>query len=448
MIHKFSKGGLNFVLDVDSGSIHLVEDVVYDVLDFYPKLSAIETIRNLLDKYEEKDIKDAISDIDELIEEELLFSKELFPNAAELKRTVKALCLNVAHDCNMRCEYCFASQGEYEGARELMPLETGKAAFDFLVKNSEGRRNLEVDFFGGEPLLNFEVVKALVEYGRELEKKYDKNFRFTITTNGLLLDDEKIDYINKNMYNVVMSLDGRAEINDRMRTLSNGAGTHDLIIPRFKKLIEKREGSYYIRGTFTAFNTDFASDIRHMAELGFKNISVEPVVTEADKPYALRREQLDEICAQYDAIAEDIAHGAEYNFFHFNVDFEQGPCLAKRISGCGAGLDYLAVTPSGEIYPCHQFVGNRDFLLGDVWSGISEKAAGRVKQFAGASALDKPECRVCWAKFYCSGGCHANAYNMNGDIMAPYALGCEMEKKRIECSIYLYAQKNIDEDNN
>ncbi len=281
-----------------------------------------------------------------------------------------------------------------------------------------------------------------------LKKKHDKNFRFTITTNGLLLDDEKIEYINKNMFNVVLSLDGRAEINDRMRPLPNGNGTHELIIPKFKKLVEKRGGSYYIRGTFTAYNTDFFKDIRHMAELGFKNISVEPVVTEPDMPYALREEQLDEICRQYDAIAEDMAHGAGYNFFHFNVDFEQGPCLAKRISGCGAGLDYLAVTPAGELYPCHQFIGNREFLLGDVWNGISESAAERVQQFARASALDKPECKSCWAKFYCSGGCHANAYNMNGNIMTPYALGCKMEKKRIECSIYLYAQKNIEEDNN
>lgn len=446
MIHKFAQSGLYFVLDVDSGAIHMVEEIVYDVLDFYPNLSAVDTVKKLLDKYEEKEIKEAISEIDELIDEELLYSKEQFLISPQFKRTVKALCLNVAHDCNMRCTYCFASQGEYEGCRQLMPLEVGKAAFDFLVKESAGRRNLEVDFFGGEPLMNFGVVKELVAYGRELEKKHDKHFRFTITTNGLLLNDENIAYINEHMDNVVMSLDGRKEINDKMRPLPGGGGTHDLIIPNFRKLIERRgDKMYYIRGTFTSQNADFFEDVRHMAELGFRNISVEPVVTEPQHFYALKEEQLDEIYKQYEALAEDLAQNRTYNFFHFNVNFDQGPCMIKRISGCGAGLDYLAVTPSGDLFPCHQFVGNDAFKLGNVFEGIAPEMAGQVEQFGKASALDKEECKRCWAKFYCSGGCHANAYNMNADIMTPYRLGCKMEKKRIECAIYLYGKRKLEE---
>ncbi|MDO4754122.1 MAG: thioether cross-link-forming SCIFF peptide maturase [Bacillota bacterium] len=446
MIHKFAQGGLYFVLDVDSGAIHMVEEIVFDALDYYPAQSAVDTVKRLLDKYEEKEIKEAISEIDELIENELLYAKQLFSVAPDFKRTVKALCLNVAHDCNMRCKYCFASQGEYEGARHLMPFEVGKAAFDFLVKGSEGRRNLEVDFFGGEPLMNFGVVKQLVAYGRELEVKHNKHFRFTITTNGLLLDDEKIDYINEHMDNVVMSLDGRKEINDSMRPLPGGGGTHDLIIPKFKRLIEKRgDKMYYLRGTFTADNADFFEDVKHMAGLGFENISVEPVVTEPSKPYALRENQLEEIFAQYEALAEDLANRRDYNFFHFNVNFDQGPCMIKRISGCGAGLDYLAVTPTGDIYPCHQFVGNDEFKLGDVFNGISPEMLEKVEKFGKASALEKEECKSCWAKYYCSGGCHANAYNMNADIMVPYRMGCKMEKKRIECGIYLYGKRKLEE---
>lgn len=447
MIHKFAQGGLYFVLDIDSGAIHMVEEIVFDVLDHYPAQSAVDTVKKLMDRYEEKQIREAIAEIDELIENELLYSKQLFSVAPDFKRTVKALCLNVAHDCNMRCKYCFASQGEYEGARHLMPLAVGKAAFDFLVRESEGRRNLEVDFFGGEPLMNFGVVKDLVAYGREIEKKHNKHFRFTITTNGLLLDDEKIDFINEHMDNVVMSLDGRKDINDKMRPLPGGGGTHDLIIPKFKRLIEKRgEKMYYLRGTFTADNADFFEDVRHMSGLGFQNISVEPVVTEPSMPYALREDQLDEIYKQYEALAEDLSENGQYNFFHFNVNFDQGPCMIKRISGCGAGLDYLAVTPAGDLYPCHQFVGNEDFKLGDVFHGISPEKVDQVAQFGRASALDKEDCKSCWAKYYCSGGCHANAYNMNSDIMVPYRMGCKMEKKRIECGIYLYGKKKLQEE--
>lgn len=446
MIHKFAQGGLFFVLDVDSGAIHVVDEVVYDALDYYPGQSAVDTVRKLMDKYEEKEIKIAVSEIDELIDSELLYSREQFPMAPGFKRTVKALCLNVAHDCNMRCQYCFAAQGEYDGKREMMPLEVGKAAFDFLVRESEGRKNLEVDFFGGEPLMNFEVVKSLVDYGRELEKTHQKHFRFTITTNGLLLDDEKIDYINQNMDNVVMSLDGRKKINDTMRPLPGGGGTHDLIIPKFKRLIEKRGNrQYYIRGTFTAENADFFEDVRHMSDMGFENISVEPVVTEPDKPYALKEEQLDLIYRQYEQLAEDLSENNTYRFFHFNVNFDQGPCMLKRISGCGAGLDYLAVAPNGDLYPCHQFVGNEEFKLGDVYHGISEEAVRKTEEFAHANALVKDDCRICWAKYYCSGGCHANAYNMNKDLMVPYRMGCKMEKKRIECAIYLYGKKKLKE---
>lgn len=450
MIHRFSQGGIDFVLDINSGAIHVVDDVVMAVLDYYPMSSVVDTVRQLAEVYDEKEIRAAISEVDELIDEGLLYSEEeIFPIA--FKRTIKALCLNVSHDCNMRCKYCFASQGDYEGRRELMPLETGKAALDFLVKNSEGRRNLEVDFFGGEPLMNFDVVKELVSYGRKIEKEHGKNFRFTITTNGLLLDDEKIDYINEHMDNVVMSIDGRKEVNDSIRPLVGGGGSYDLIVAKFKRLIEKREElgkQYFVRGTFTALNTDFFEDVKHLRDLGFKNISIEPVVTDPGSPFEIKKSDLDKIFEQYDELAEDLAKNKEYNFFHFNIDLEQGPCMIKRISGCGAGLDYLAVTPNGDLYPCHQFVGDEDFIVGNVFEGISPDAEKLTMKFARASAQEKEKCRQCWAKYYCSGGCHANAYNMNGDIMTPYEIGCLMEKKRVECSIYLYTRRKLDEENN
>ncbi len=451
MIHKFEQGGLYFVLDVDSGAIHMVDEVVYNVLDYYPTKSANETVSLFEGRFSEEDVLESIDDIDELIEEKLLFTRDFLVLPVMANRTVKSLCLNVAHDCNMKCVYCFASQGVYEGCRELMPLETGKAAFDFLVEQSVGRKNLEVDFFGGEPLLNFEVVKELVKYGRELEKKHDKNFRFTITTNGLLLDDEKIDFINKNMQNVVMSLDGRKQVNDYMRPFYNGEGTYEKIIPKFKNLIERRlsggeYNQYFIRGTFTGINPDFFSDVKHMSDIGFVNLSVEPVVTAPTMPYALKREQLPIIYDQYEKLAEDMLEDRSYNFFHFNVDFNSGPCLVKRLTGCGAGIDYLAVTPSGEIFPCHQFVGNPDFVLGDVFNGIKDECKGIVNTLSKASALDKKECIECWAKFYCSGGCHANAYNVNGDILKPYELGCDMERKRIECAIYVYGKRMLEQD--
>ncbi len=451
MVHKFAQGGLFFVLDVDSGAIHMVDEVVYTVLDVYPEQSADDSVELLKEKFDETDIREAIADIDELIAEELLFTEEIVTLPMMMNRTVKSLCLNVAHDCNMKCLYCFASQGVYEGCRELMSLEVGKAAFDFLVEQSKGRRNLEVDFFGGEPLLNFDVVKELVKYGRELEKKHNKNFRFTITTNGLLIDDEKIKFINENMHNVVMSLDGRKQVNDFMRPFYNGEGTYEKIIPKFKKLIDDRLATskydqYFLRGTFTGVNPDFFTDIRHMADLGFVNLSVEPVVTEPTRPYALKKEQLPVIFEQYEKLAEDMLQDKSYNFFHFNVDFNSGPCLVKRLTGCGAGVDYIAVVPSGEIYPCHQFVGNDDFVMGDVFHGIKDEAKDLVKTFSKASALDKKECRACWAKYYCSGGCHANAYNMNDDIMTPYELGCEMERKRIECAIYVYGKRLLEND--
>lgn len=446
MIHRFKQGSLYFVLDVDSGAIHVVDEIVYDVLDYYPASSALDTIKTLIDKYDEAELRAAIAEVDELIDQELLFTKEFLVVPSNVNRNVKALCLNVAHDCNMRCRYCFASQGSFGGDCLLMPLETGKAALEFLVKNSGGRRNLEVDFFGGEPLMNFGVVKELVAYGRSLEKEYNKNFRFTLTTNGLLLNDEINAFLNENMDNVVLSLDGRKEVNDFMRPVPSGASSYDIIIPKFKRLVEQRGNkTYYVRGTFTSQNVDFFDDVRHMVDTGFKTVSVEPVVTKPNEPFALTQAHVEEIGKQYEKLAEDILKDGSYSFFHFNVDFESGPCLIKRISGCGAGLDYLAVTPSGELYPCHQFVGNPEFVLGDVWNGLNENGRAKAEKMAEANALSMPKCQTCWAKFYCSGGCHANAYNMNGNLLEPYELGCQMERKRIECAIYVYAMRKLAE---
>ncbi|RKD28026.1 uncharacterized protein SAMN02745883_00432 [Caminicella sporogenes DSM 14501] len=450
MIHKFKIDDVCIVIDVNSGAVHVIDDIVYDVLDYY-KLKSEEEIQNLLsNKYSVEDIKEAIREIKELEENELLYSKDSYINDTILKNrkpVIKALCLHVAHDCNIRCKYCFASQGDFKGDRSLMSEEIGKKALDFLIENSGNRRNLEVDFFGGEPLMNFEVVKKLVEYGRKREKEANKRFRFTITTNGVLLDDDIIDYINENMYNVVLSIDGRKEVNDKMRCTINGGGTYDIIIPKFKKLVEKRKDkSYFVRGTFTKYNIDFAKDVLHLADLGFKHTSVEPVVAEPGVGYELTEDDLPEIFSQYENLAREIIkrekEGKGFNFFHFMIDLNQGPCVIKRLVGCGAGSEYLAITPEGDIYPCHQFVGNEEFKMGNVNEGIVNKEIG--KKFNNAHVYNKEKCSECWAKFYCSGGCHANAYNFNNDIHIPYDLGCEMEKKRIECSLYIKAKLSMD----
>lgn len=450
MIHKFKQGGLCIVMDVNGGAIHVVDDMVYDILDHYPQKKREEVVAALSNQYEAATLLEAMTELDELLLAGQLHTSDQYIGDITFKERqpiIKAMCLHVAHDCNIRCKYCFASQGDFKGDRGLMDLETGKKAFDLLVKHSGNRRNIEIDFFGGEPLMNWEVVKELVDYGRSLEKEFNKNFRFTLTTNGVLLDDEKVAYINENMENVVLSLDGTKATNDLMRPAINGAGTYDVIVPKFKNLVEKRgTKSYYVRGTFTRFNTDFAKDVIHMADLGFKLTSVEPVVSEPHHDYTLRESDLPKIFSEYEALAEAIVQreGTDkaFKFFHFMVDLSQGPCVIKRLSGCGAGSEYIAVTPEGDIYPCHQFVGNPDFVMGSVNTGDIDLSLS--KAFKDAHVYNKPKCKECWAKFYCSGGCHANAYNFNQDINQPYDLGCEMEKKRLECAIYIKAKEMME----
>jgi len=446
MIHKFKQKDLNIVVDVNSGAIHVVDDIVYECLDYVENHTKEEVVAKLSDQFDAENIAEVFEELKELKDQGLLFASDEYINDLDLDKNepvIKAMCLHVAHDCNIRCAYCFASQGEYEGHRSLMDLETGKKSLKFLAENSGSRRNLEVDFFGGEPLMNMDVVKQLVTYGRELEKEHNKLFRFTMTTNGVLLNDENIEYINDNMHNVVLSLDGRPEVNDKMRYNIQGGGTYETIVPKLQKMVEKRgDKSYYVRGTFTKFNTDFAKDVVHMADLGFKQTSVEPVVAEPHHNYALDEKDLETIFAQYEELAEVLIErkgtDKEFNFFHFIVDLTQGPCVIKRMSGCGAGAEYIAVTPEGDIYPCHQFVGNEDFKIGHVDTGIENKQMS--VDFKNAHVYNKEECKECWAKFYCSGGCHANAFNFNNDILVPYKVGCEMEKKRLECSLYIQAK--------
>lgn len=446
MIHKFNKNGVYVALDVNSGAVHVIDELVFDILDHYPEKSIPETVKALTPKHKSEDIESAVSEVQYLIDNEQLFSKDTYIKNLEFKNrkpVIKAMCLHIAHDCNIRCKYCFASQGDFEGDRSLMSLEVGKKALKFLVENSGNRRNLEVDFFGGEPLMNFDVVKQLVTYGRSLEAENKKLFRFTLTTNGVLLTDEIIDYVNENMDNVVLSIDGRKDVNDLMRYTVNGKGTYDLIVPRFKKLIEKRGNkNYYVRGTFTKFNIDFAKDVIHMADLGFKSTSVEPVVASPEHDYALQESDLETICEQYDLLAEELIkrHKTkdDFSFFHFMMDLSQGPCVVKRLSGCGAGSEYVAITPEGDIYPCHQFVGDEDFKIGSLIDGSYDNHLSH--EFKEAHVYNKEKCKTCWAKFYCSGGCHANAYNFNNDINKPYDLGCEMEKKRLESSLYIQAK--------
>jgi len=443
-IHKFYLNDRYIVLDIYSGAVHVVDNIVYDVLDYYNSNTLDEIVDLLKDKYDRDSIIESYKEIEELEREGLLFSEEV--DTSEIKynqgNIVKALCLHVSHDCNLRCKYCFASQGDFKGERSLMSLEVGKRALEFLIKNSGNRRNLEVDFFGGEPLMNFDVVKELVYYGRELEKNNNKHFRFTITTNGVLLDDDKIDFINEHMDNVVLSLDGRKSVNDNMRKTVNDQGSYDIITSKFKALIDRRrDKDYYVRGTFTSYNLDFSQDALHLYNEGFKKISIEPVVTSPDVDYALREEHIEDILNEYEKFSKDYIEikkmDKEFLFFHFMIDLNQGPCLAKRSIGCGAGSEYMAVTPTGELYPCHQFVGNEKFKLGDVFNGVNK--VDIRDEFKKANVYNKSECNNCWAKFYCSGGCHANNYNMNNDIMKPYIVGCEMEKKRIECAISILA---------
>ena len=435
------------VLDVNSGSVHVVDDCVYDVLSCMNEgKNAEETAEALSSKYAEQDITEAREEIQELADNGMLFTKDIYENAIDQfsnrPTVVKALCLHIAHDCNLACRYCFAEEGEYHGRRALMSLEVGKKALDFLIANSGSRRNLEVDFFGGEPLMNWDVVKQLVAYGREQEKLHNKNFRFTLTTNGVLLNDEVMEFCNKEMGNVVLSIDGRKEVHDHMRPFRKGAGSYDLIVPKFQKLAESRnQEKYYIRGTFTRNNLDFSNDIMHFADLGFKQMSIEPVVGDESDPYAIREEDLPKIREEYDKLAkmmiEREKEGKGFNFFHFMIDLNGGPCVAKRLSGCGSGTEYLAVTPWGDLYPCHQFVGQDDFLMGNVDDGIVKPEI--ADDFRSCNVYSKDKCRNCFAKFYCSGGCMANSYNFHGTIHDTYEIGCEMQRKRVECAIMMKA---------
>ncbi|MFA5527646.1 MAG: thioether cross-link-forming SCIFF peptide maturase [Peptostreptococcales bacterium] len=449
MIHKYKFKDKYIVLDVNSGSVHVVDKIIYDILDYYDDNHSdldYGILYGLLNQeYSPESIKEALEEIQYLEGEKLLFADDDFITEDLLSKkepVVKALCLHVAHDCNMKCKYCFASQGSFQGTKELMSLEIGKKAIDFLIEQSGNRRNLEVDFFGGEPLLNFDVVKELVAYGRETEKKKGKNIRFTITTNGIALDEEKIEYINENMENVILSIDGRPEINDYMRTTLNDKGTFNLIIDNYQKFIEKRTKKlYYVRGTFTKNNLDFSKDVLFLTEQGFKNVSVEPVVVSEDVDYRLTEEDLPTIFGEYDKLADFyIQQGREnkdYEFFHFNLDLNQGPCVIKRVSGCGAGTEYMAIAPNGDLYPCHQFVGVEEFKIGNL---LDENLDNPLYDtFNSAHIYTKEKCKSCWAKFYCSGGCHASAYNMNQDIHEPYFMACEMERKRIECAIGIKA---------
>jgi uncharacterized protein len=445
MIHKFKFRDNYIVLDVNSGSVHLADKILYDILDDYKNMSSEEICNLHVENYNAEEILEAIDEIKRLETEQMLFSKSIDYNSIDIENrnaVIKALCLHVAHDCNMRCKYCFADKGAFFGETSLMSYETGKLAIDFLIKNSGERHNLEVDFFGGEPLMNFNVVKQLIDYGKTEELKYNKNIRFTITTNGLLLDEEKVTYFNKVMDNVILSIDGRPATNDNMRKTVSGSGTYNLIKDKYLNFISKREGSYYIRGTFTKDNLDFTSDVRHLIDEGFDNISIEPVVLAENQDIALQKEDLDKILLEYDKLAdlylECALDGKPFDFFHFNIDLDQGPCIIKRLSGCGAGTEYIAISPEGEIFPCHQFVGKKEYSLGNLYQ---EKFVNHLyDKFNSAHIFNKPTCLDCWAKFYCSGGCHANALNFNGDIKKPYLLGCEMEKKRVECAIGIKAE--------
>lgn len=452
MIHKFRLNNLNIVIDVNSGAIHIVDDVFYEVIDVYAGATLKEVLNKLENKFDHLEIEEAYFETSKLVNDSVLFSKDyhidVLPTIKNRNPVVKALCLHIAHDCNLKCKYCFAEEGEYGGKRELMSFEVGKAALDYVVKNSGNRRNIEIDFFGGEPLMNFDVVKQIVSYGRELEKIHDKIFRFTLTTNGLLLNDEIIEYINKNMHNIVISLDGRKEINDLMRPNMRNGGSYDIIVPKFKKLAEARnQDNYYIRGTFTKNNLDFYEDVIHMADLGFKQISIEPVVSETEEDYSISEVDLKKIYTEYEKLAIELCKRRkdgvdDFNFFHFNVDLTGGPCMAKRVVGCGAGTEYLAVTPSGELFPCHQFVGDDEFKIGNVFDGVLNTTC--ISKFDDCNIFNKDDCKDCWCKYFCSGGCAANGHSINKDILKPYAIACEMQKKRVECGIMLKAMELLD----
>lgn len=446
-IHKFKCKDDYFILDVNSGAIHVVDKIVYDIIDE----NNIESRDNVLNKFkgicDEAIINECYDEIEELIYNEQLYTKDIYENIAkkfeEEPNYIKAVCLNIAHDCNLRCKYCFADGEGYDQQKKLMSFEVAKKSIDFLIKNSGPRKNIEVDFFGGEPLLNIGVVKKTIDYARSLEKQYNKNFRFTITTNATLLTEEVMDYLEENMVNIVLSIDGRKKVQDSIRLKVDGSGTYDDILPKIKRMVERRHKSkkqYYIRGTFTSQNLDFSEEIKHFIELGFKEISIEPVVLSEDNVLSIKEEYLDKIYEEYDKILDELLQHDDVIFYHFNIDINGGACIYKRISGCGAGFEYIAVTPDGDIYPCHQFVGNKDFYMGNVYEGINNKKIS--SDFRKSNIYNKAECKNCWARFFCSGGCQANNYNFNGDTKIPYEIGCNMQRKRIEYAIALQYYRN------
>jgi len=451
MVHQYKLNGYNIVLDTCSGAIHAVDEVAYDIIEMFKDKTPDEIVKEMLVKYDkradinEDELYDCIDDIQYLVKAGKLYSEDTFePAAGTFKErsgnVIKALCLHVAHTCNLNCAYCFASQGKYHGERAIMSFEVGKQALDFLIANSGTRRNLEVDFFGGEPLMNWDVVKQLVAYAREQEKIHDKNFRFTLTTNGVLIDDDVIEFANKEMSNVVLSLDGRKEIHDLTRVDYNGNGSYEKIVPKFQKMVEAREGkNYYMRGTFTHANPDFTKDIFHMLDLGFTELSMEPVVGPPDDPSSLTADDLEIVKEQYEILAKEMIkrkkEGNGFTFYHYMIDLEDGPCVYKRISGCGSGTEYMAVTPWGDLYPCHQFVGEENYKLGDIWNGVTNNDVR--EEFRSCNAYSREECKDCWAKLYCSGGCAANAFHASGTIRGIYEPGCELFRKRMECAIMI-----------
>lgn len=449
MIHKYKLNGFPICLDVNSGAVHVLDDCSFDLLDyltedFFPAELTNEMLTTLSGRYRKEELKDAYQELWELKEAGLLFSEDSYEQFADMMTAapVKAMCLNVAHDCNLRCEYCFAAKGDFGGERMLMPFEIGKKAVDFLLEKSGTRHNLEMDFFGGEPLMNFDVVKQVVSYARSKEKEYNKNFRFTITTNGLLLTDDKIEFINREMSNCVLSLDGRKEVNDRLRVRVDGKGCYDQIVPQYQKLVTSRgDKDYYARGTFTKYNLDFTKDVLHMADLGFDQVSVEPVVSDPMLDYSIKEEDLPRVFEEYETLANELIQrkkeGKGFNFFHFMIDLNQGPCAIKRLRGCGCGNEYVAVTPAGEIYPCHQFVGNPEWKMGDLNDGSFNM--DMKLRFAKSNVYSKHDCKNCWAKFYCSGGCNANSWQYEGDILRSHKISCDLEKKRLECAIMIKA---------
>lgn len=452
MLHKFTLNGENIVVDVNSGAIHTMDPVAFHIVEEFPCLEKEELLEKYKGQFPQQELAEAMEELAELQKQALLYTKDPYDCLNLPKKTaiVKALCLHVAHDCNLRCQYCFADEGEYHGKRSLMSFEVGKAALDFLLTHSGSRKNLEVDFFGGEPLMNLEVVKQLVDYGRSQEEAFHKRFRFTITTNGLQLDEETADYINETMHNVVLSLDGRKKVHDAMRPRQGGQGSYDAVVPNMQSFVKKRgEKEYFVRGTFTKNNLDFCQDVLHMYDLGFRKISIEPVVAAPDAPYAIQKEDLPTIYQEYEKLAEEICRrnqeGNPFYFFHFQMDFTGGPCIYKRIAGCGSGTEYLAVTPEGDFYPCHQFVGMEEFKLGTVYSGIEN--ANIQEQFSDCNVYHKPKCRDCWAKFYCSGGCTANAYQYGGGLQDAYDIGCDLQRKRVECAMMIKAKDLAKEDN-